>query len=276
MKYFLNSFLILCFLFAVHPAQAKTESKTASKTEKFLTYDVYAGGVHAVQAKLHVHRPSLNKYNLDLSATTLGMLKTLAPWSGSFVTQGDVRPKNIFRSRHHRSQSHWRDDLETKDYKYDSAGKFLSYKVVEEGKDISPETVDTKLTKGTTDILTATYQVMENLKHNKGCTHQARIFDGDRNFEAIFAKVGEENLKKTKYNIYEGPSILCTIEVVPKEGKWRDKPRGWLSIQEQGRKKGTMPTIWFAQLNKNEPYVPVKIRVKTDYGTLFMHLTAQK
>lgn len=62
----------------------------------------------------------------------------------------------------------------------------------------------------------------------------------------------------------------------PDQGKWRKKPRGWLSIQEQGRQKGALPTIWLGQMGADKTYIPVKIRVKTDYGTLFMHLTSYK
>jgi len=46
-----------------------------------------------------------------------------------------------------------------------------------------------------------------------------------------------------------------------------------MSIQEQGRERGTMPTVWFAKVQEGQVAVPVKVRVKTDYGTLFMHLT---
>ena len=45
-----------------------------------------------------------------------------------------------------------------------------------------------------------------------------------------------------------------------------------MSIQEQGRERGTMPTVWLGKIAKNAPAIPVKIRVKTAYGTLFMHL----
>lgn len=49
-----------------------------------------------------------------------------------------------------------------------------------------------------------------------------------------------------------------------------------MSIQEQGRERSTMPTIWFAKMAEGEPAVPVKIRVKTEYGALIMHLTHYK
>ncbi len=34
-----------------------------------------------------------------------------------------------------------------------------------------------------------------------------------------------------------------------------------------------MPTLWVAPIGEDVPAAPVKVRVKTDYGTLFMHLT---
>ena len=62
------------------------------------------------------------------------------------------------------------------------------------------------------------------------------------------------------------------MEIKPVAGGWSEKPRGWLSIQEQGRDRGMMPTVWLANVSDDGPAVPVKIRVKTAYGTLFMHL----
>ena len=79
-------------------------------------------------------------------------------------------------------------------------------------------------------------------------------------------------MKSSGYNLYEGSAEKCTVEVRPVAGRWHEKPRGWMSIQEQGREKGMLPTVWMAKMNENGPAVPVTVRVKTDYGTLFMHL----
>ena len=77
-----------------------------------------------------------------------------------------------------------------------------------------------------------------------------------------------------QYTLRDVERILSgTVEVKPIAGRWYEKPRGWLSIQEQGRKLGTMPTVWFAQLKETATVVPVRVRVKTEYGTLFMHMT---
>ena len=99
------------------------------------------------------------------------------------------------------------------------------------------------------------------------------IFDGKRRFKLTFAHQGTVQLAKSKYNLYNGPAVECSVEVEPIAGKWYDKPRGWISIQEQGRERGKIPTVWFAQMDEGQTAVPVKVRVKTAYGTLFMHVT---
>jgi hypothetical protein len=262
------SFLLTIFLLSVGSAQARD---TGNYT---LTYDVYAGGIHALDAHLVIGQ-SAGKYEVELTSETHGFLGTLAPWSGTFSSKGWAVKDAKFQPGTYISESVWRGEAERKTYAYDKSGKFISYKVSEDGKDKTPKDLDKTLAKDTTDLLAATMNVMANLAQGEKCEGKSRIFDGDRNFDLVFHPDGEENLKKSRYNIYEGPTRICTVEVKPKDGKWRKKPRGWLSIQEQGRKKGGLPTVWMAPLVKGSSlYVPVKIRVKTDYGTLFMHLTS--
>ena len=139
---------------------------------------------------------------------------------------------------------------------------------------LTPKDIDAGLAKGAMDNLSATLRVMLALPRTGTCAGSSLVFDGDRSYRLTFADPHKEDLKKSDYNIYEGPSVSCTVEVTPEKGKWRKKPRGWLSIQEQGRQKGALPTIWFGTVAGQPDYaVPVKIRIKTDYGTLLLHLT---
>ena len=85
---------------------------------------------------------------------------------------------------------------------------------------------------------------------------------------------GADTIPKSRYTFYQGPARKCTVEVIPKGGAWHKKPRGWLSIQEQGRKQGALPTLWIAKVRDDLPPMPIKIMIKTDYGTMFMHLSA--
>jgi hypothetical protein len=239
-----------------------------------MVYTVYAGGINAVQARLHIDESRSSRYKMILSAKTRGFLARLAPWRGSFATEGwrngdDLRPEN------HKSVSTWKDETEIKEYTYNEDGEFVKLTITEEGRDKSPDpsSIERELTDGTTDALTATLLVMQAINEKESCEGASEVFDGKRRFEMRFRNIGATTLNASRYNLYEGPAVLCEVEIEPKGGKWHSKPRGWLSIQEQGRKKGYLPRIWLAAVDENGPAVPVKIQVKTDYGALMAHLT---
>lgn len=252
-------------------------SHATAKPSHQLTYDVYAGGIHAMTADLEIAR-NPQTYKTSLKVATYGLLRKLANWHGEFGTNGWVVKQGQHAPEHHYSVAVWKGKEERKDYFYSKSGQFKVFKLTEAGIDKTPQDIAPEITQNTIDILSATLDVMADMNDGQLCNKTRTIFDGDRSFDAIFRYDTTENLKPTKYNIYSGRAVACTIEVKPKKGKWHQKPRGWMSIQEQGRKARTMPTIWFAKLNKDQstPYMPVKIRVKTDYGTLFMHLTSYK
>jgi hypothetical protein len=241
-----------------------------------MKYDVYAGGFHVVDAQLDVNAPKPGRYHLALGARTQGFLASLAPWHGIFQTDGWHDAKTgAAQPEIHQSITTWRDEEEIKTYKYNKDGSFKEYSIKDEDpeNDGSPKPVEPELTQGTTDALSATLAVMQEVASTGKCEGQDEVFDGKRRYSLIFKEVEPVVLEATRYNVYAGPATQCTIEVKPGAGKWHEKPRGWMSIQEQGRERGTMPTIWMAKMQDGGPAVPVKIRVKTEYGVLFMHLT---
>lgn len=237
-----------------------------------MTYDVYAGGFHVVAANLDIDLTKSGHYDLELGAHTRGFLGKLAPWKGVFETHGwsgkSLQPEM------HRSITTWRDEEEIQTYLYNKDGSFKDYSVKEHNKPLESPPRDKILTENSTDVLTGTLEVMEKLSAGGKCTGSSEVFDGKRRYRMIFKEQKRVELQASKYNVYAGPAVECTVEVEPVAGKWHEKPRGWMSIQEQGRKQGTMPTIWMAQVDEGQPAVPVKIRVKTEFGVLFMHLTS--
>ncbi|MCB1532089.1 MAG: DUF3108 domain-containing protein [Alphaproteobacteria bacterium] len=251
---------------SVLPATARAD------TNQTMIYEVYAGGIHAVQAKLDIHFTNDKRYDLVLGANTRGFLAKLAPWSGTFESHGWVVSADDFRPQLHKSTANWRDEIELKEYKYKKDRTFDGLWVTDHDKPTYKKKIDDALTQGTTDALTAALLAMQEVGGGGDCEQSSEVFDGSRRFEMKFNHENAEDLKASKYNIYEGPSVKCTVEVVPVAGKWHEKPRGWMSIQEQGRERGTMPTVWMGRLSKDGPAVPVKIMVKTAYGNLFMHL----
>ena len=241
---------------------------------QIMSYDVYAGGFHVVQSDLLVDTSKKGRYNLSLDARTYGFLNRLVGWKGIFTSKGWTDTKGGPRPEEHRSEATSKGQFENKVYKYGRDGSFISYKVQDNYEDdLDKRQPDDALTKNTTDVLTSTLKVMQKIGAKGKCEGTDEIFDGVRRYRLTFNHVQPVTLEATKYNIYAGPATECTVEVEPLLGKWHERPRGWMSIQEQGRKAGTMPTVWFASVSEGQPAVPVKIRVKTDYGTLFMHLT---
>lgn len=248
--------------FTVNPANAGNQ---------VATYDVYAGGVHAVEAKLTMNTDA-KKYDVELYAKTRGFLGKVAPWYGTFSTKGIMKNGN-YQPLQHQSVATWKDEKEIKTYSYNKDGSFKSYTIDEHDKPLqTPELAD-EMVQGTTDALSAAMTVFTNYLEDGSCNGSSEVFDGKRRFQQIFANEEPELLKTSRYNVYGGDTAVCTVEVIPVAGKWHEKPRGWMSIQEQGRDRGMMPTVWLTSLNETGPAIPVKIRVKTAYGTLFMHLT---
>lgn len=240
---------------------------------QLMTYEVYAGGINAVRAELNVTDNGKDRYGLALVARTKGFLARMVPWEGTFETRGWMMADGLKRPELHKSTAVWRAEEDFKEYYYDKEGGFKKLVVMEPGmagpaaEEIAPE-----LVQGTTDALTATLHVMQKVAQTGECAGREEVFDGKRRFALHFKHAAEEMLEASRYNVFQGKAARCEVEVEPVAGEWHKKPRGWMSIQEQGRSKGALPTVWMAKIDENGPAVPVKIRVKTDYGVLFMHL----
>jgi hypothetical protein len=266
--HFIRSFLLIFLLGLglILPARA---SLAADRTA---VYHVYAGGLKVIEARLALDLGRTN-YSAALEAHTRGFLGTLVPWQGRFVTTGQTS-KERYIVRDHQSISTWRGQDDIAHYKYARNGQLLSLKMIDHGVDVSPPTTDPALTHHTTDILTATLNMLTQAGKTDLCNYEQDVFDSKRRFTLKYQETGRDLLKSSRYNFYQGAAIKCTAEVIPKGGAWGKKPRGWLSIQEQGRKAGTLPTLWIGKFDPKLPPLPVKIMIKTDYGTLFMHLAA--
>ena len=261
--FFLKKIILITLLF--------NTSSHAETTE--FTYQVYAGGLHVVEAKLNFDIID-QKYDISLGANTRGWLASMVPWEGTFQTNGKLHGEQ-FTPALHQSIAIWDNEKETKTFTYKN-NNLETFTIDEHNKPpVTPE-VDPVLSDGTKDILSATLEVMNHMIKTSECTGESDIFDGKRRFTLYFKDKGEQSLTKSKYNIFSGPARYCSVEIEPRGGKWHSKPRGWLSIQEQGRQKGSLPSVWMAKVENFEFAVPVKILVKTDYGALVMHLTNVK
>ena len=241
-----------------------------------MVYNVYASGIHVLNAQLDFDLSVKGRYAIKLTSYTQGFLAKLIPWSGTFESQGWVVSPGVFRPELHRSTEAWRGKPpEIKSYHYDLKNGFQSLEITEKNKTKTPA-APPELTKGTTDAFTAALSVLAAVGAGKKCDGASDVYDGKRRFQEKFTDAGQEHLTTTPYNVFEGDADKCQVEVSPVAGEWSKKPRGWMSIQEQGRQAGALPLLWAGVMSKDVPAVPVKIQIKTAYGTLMMQLTEYK
>ena len=269
------AYIISLSVFIISPSFAQEKARPTYHYQE-ASYDVYAGGINVVRANMKLDFRDKGHYSMFFNAETKGFLGSLVPWSGSFESRGWAFRDGRRVPEIHQSIAMWRDEKETKTYDYGKDGSFKGLSELYTGKKLRKVKYEEELVKGTTDALTATILVMEKVSDGGNCEGESEVFDGRRRYKLIFHHQGFVVLKKTRYNAYGGTAVECTVEVEPMAGAWHKKPRGWLSIQEQGRERGMMPTVWLAQVVENSVVVPVRVRVKTAYGTLFMHMTGYK
>lgn len=253
----------------VSPTFAADETVKLQK----MKYEVYTGGVNAVTADMTLDYRTPGRYEMVFNAQTQGILGTFIPWTGSFLAKGWAMADGKRLVEIHESIAKWRDEMEVKSYHYTKEGGFHDLVTKITHKKDKTEVPDSILTKDTTDVVTSSMKVMEKIARGGKCEGRDEIFDGRRRYALIFKHSRFVMLEPSQYNAYAGPAAECTVEIEPIAGAWHKKPRGWLSIQEQGRERGMMPTVWIAQVRPNTVAVPVRLRVKTAYGTLFMHMT---
>jgi len=258
------------FLAAPH---AHADKKPVLQQSQSAEYNVFAGGIHALKSSLVINEYKNKTYDISMTAKTFGLLGKLAPWEGIFSSKGWIN-SDEYIVQEHISSHIWKGESEAKTYRYNKDKSFVGFGEAHAQEDVVLKQADHDLTHGTSDALTATLNMLSYAAAQNKCEGSVDVFDGKRRFSLVFTPKAEEVLTASAYNAYSGNAIQCTAEVTPKGGAWHKKPRGWLSIQEQGRERGTLPTIWIAQLNDNMPAMPVKVRVKTSYGTLFMHMTS--
>jgi hypothetical protein len=261
---------LLC-LFSALPVAAAEKNRESFEA----TYAMYTGGFDVVEIDGFFKRTGTN-YEMEMLAFTKGLLGSLAPWKGELVSKGKVTKKGGYTPAHHRFSSWWRSKEERTTFTYDANGTFKSMELIEDDGKKSEGPVDPELTSGTRDMLTALAVMLDHYKKNGNCSVSVPSFDGKRKFNMVFKDNGDAEIKPGRYSIFSGKARTCTIEIVPVAGLWREKARGWMSIQDQGKKGKKLPKLWIAKAADDLPVIPVRFDVFTQYGNIVMHLTGVK
>ena len=249
------------FLLTFLPFSAQAEEPLKVK------YGLYAGGFNVATLDA-VYTLTDTEYHVNADLDTAGVLGRMAPWNGLIETHG-INRNNKLVPQSHEFANTWRGDTKTNTFSFDNNGKLTAYTEEETGKALEDKMpTEDVYSDSPVDMLTA----LMNAMRGQTCATTEKVMDGKRRFDIVFRSKGTENLKSNDYNRYSGEAEICEIEIVPVAGKWREKPRGWMNIQDQSKAKGELPRMWFGKVREDTPAIPVRMLIKTNYGPMLMHL----
>lgn len=257
MRYY---FTLLFFLIVALPVQANDTLN--------VTYGIYASGFNVLDMR-GTYTITDDTYDLKMDMETAGLLGRVAPWAGVIHSNG-LNKDGGATPLVHSFASTWREKIETTTFRFNKDGKLESYLLEEDDGTIKNDMPAPEVYKDNpTDMLSALFRVMNQIQTCES-THPA--MDGKRRFDMVFTSKGFDMLEQSKYSVFEGEAEICDVEIVPVAGKWREKPRGWMSIQQQAKGKGQLPRLWFGKIREDMPAIPVRFLIKTNYGAMVMHL----
>ena len=258
---------IACLALLVLPLSADAASILSQKQDYTLQYGLYGGGFQALDAGI---RFQFNKtsYTTSMDAKPSGALGYLLPWNGRFNTKGLIKGNRLLPQLYTK-QSSWRSDKTQMELAYDKNGNFVSKS---EGDNKNMQ-VEPELYKDSVDVLTSIVNMLVRVNDEGTCNTDTMTYDGKRRYRMVFRDKGVEELPPSKVNIFKGKARRCQMELIPVAGFKGQKSRGYYMLQEQGRKMGSLPMVWVGPAWEGGPYVPVRILMKNDYGTMLVHLT---
>ena len=238
-----------------------------------LNYDVYAGGMHALEAELEIDK-NKSDYTIRLTAKTHGFIGGLFPWKADYKTDGIIKDDKLI-PKNYVSKSSWKDKLKQTELKYSNNGDLLEKIVTKKNKTSKNSNIDKNLTSDSVDMLTAAVSLLnKTAKQEDKCDGSVAAFDGKRKFNIVFKNAGIANIAKSKYSVYQGKALKCTITVEPVAGfRKKDKKKGWMAIQNHTMERKKLPTIWVANINGSDEMVLVRMEIASSYGTVIAHLT---
>ncbi|MBL8714040.1 MAG: DUF3108 domain-containing protein [Alphaproteobacteria bacterium] len=237
-----------------------------------LRYDVYAGGLKALNANL-VLDLTKEAYDIGLKAETDGFIGSMFPWEAQYKTSGHSEGGVLIPSIS-TSSSTWRKSVKITEMQYDPKGNLLKTTTKAGEKVVVNNEPKKDLAQGAVDMLTGAMLMMQNAKNTEKCEGSFPVFDGKRRFNINLTDDGRENLAKSEYSKFSGDALRCTLKVEPVAGfKPKDKDKGWMAVQNHTEARKKLPTIWFARLEEQGPVVPVRMEISSEYGAVVAHLS---
>ena len=270
MKTSLNKIYIVLAAFLIMP----TIANASINKDVTLNYDIYAGGFKILAAELDMSSNE-SQYEMNLNAHTQGFIGSLFPWEAEYNTSGKTKNGKLIPSSYEKTSS-WRGKEKITKMDYNSKGQVKEKTVKKHGQIFTEKNVDKLLSGNAVDVLTGVLNMMQIVKNSNECKGKIAVFDGKRQFNINLKNEGKKTIEPSRYSVFSGEAIKCTLTVEPVAGfKEKDKNRGWMAIQNHSKEHNKLPTLWLAETANSQQVIPVRLELKSTYGTVIAHLSKE-
>lgn len=242
-------------------------SMNAQAKEVESRFHVYSGGMHMLNTTLKT-RLNGQQYEAEVTAQPNGFWGRLLPWRANIKSVG-VRENALYRPVQVEDLSGWRDRIRETTMIYNQNGRLIDMTRRNDGGEPHKREINAKISQtGTTDLLTAIMSVLHPIA-NTMCSHDPKVFDGQRLFRIQTNYEGTEELAPNRYSAFSGTAHRCSIDIEPIDG-FKEK-RTWMVVQDKNRAENRLPTFWMVEKERGH-YQIVRIELHTNYGAVIAHL----
>jgi hypothetical protein len=235
-----------------------------------LTYAIYVGGVHVIDAGAHIG-PLADMYRVGLALQTDGFLGRIANWKTdvrAFGRLGAALPQPVRFTAH----GAWRDEprLTTLDY---PAGGAPLLSLADPAPEKDREPVPKDLRQGTLDPVSAIVAVLDRVGRGGTCELTVPVYDGRQRYDLAFTDQGQDQVAASDLSVFSGPARRCSVAYKPLAGKWKEnRPDRRDRDGEGARRAGREVTLWIAPATPGGPAVPVRLEMDSPLGPVMVHL----
>jgi len=226
-----------------------------------LNYRVFVGGFETGQVELGVFRNGA-EYVMTSNVRSLGLIDAVIGFRSGARSSGHVRHGVIWPG-FHSADNLWMGDKRHVQINYGTQGpKQVEVEPLPEDDDRKP--VPPEMLIGTMDALSASLAMsrMAGQADGSRCTGTVSVFDGRRRYDIVSRGIGADTLKG---QIFSGEAYKCEVDLVRIAGH-SESP--WLPRQEN---EGG--DIWYAELSRDWPHIPVRFETDIGMGSVVIHLS---
>lgn len=249
---------------AVMPAAA---AATGGARDLALGYRVYFGGFEALSLGVDVALAA-ERYKMDMNFRTRGLIGRLFPWTMQAFARGRLAGSVVLPETAGQ-RNRWRDRERWVTLRFADGRPTVTDAKPPVG-DAGRGSLAGEALRGTIDLASAVLALSRAGRAARACAGRLVVFDGRRRYDIVLSRVGEEELRRTRYSVFQARALNCRAKMARRAGFKRGRGYGgWGS-------DGRAASLWLAPVFAHTPALPVRIEVETRWGWVIAHLASAR